>query len=36
MPAMRAAISRMKPPSMAPINGRNTSSDTKMAMILGA
>ena len=34
--AMRAAIVRMKPPSSAPISGRNSSRLTKMAMILGA
>ena len=36
MPAMRAAIWRMKPPINDPISGRNSSSETKMATILGA
>jgi hypothetical protein len=33
---MRSAICRMKPLISAPISGRKTSSDTKIATIFGA
>ena len=36
MPAIRAAIWRMKVPISAPISGRNSSSETKIARIFGA
>jgi hypothetical protein len=36
MPAILAAIPRMKPLISAPMSGRKMSRDTKMAMILGA
>lgn len=36
IPAMRAAIWRMKPPISAPIIGRKISNETKIARIFGA